>query len=193
MVSAVSPSDLSWQSQFASYRLPSPWNQQSHDFSHLRERDRETLKSKLRASLVRIWATAGRDTEQCWCEYLKLLPRAEANYKEGMSLKQAWAAASRDFPELLHARASVNLLLGGVFSTAAEERLLKEVPKQERSDGASSPYVFDILRRYVKKWGAKYKQKKLPKKRRDSNLKRDKEVLKRQRVDRGAPEPLSET
>ena len=81
--------------------------------------------------------------EESMEQVVKLLPYAEKHSREGLPHRNAWAAASLEFPHLLLARDAVSLYLGCGHSTGNVERCLKLVALHEHI--RSSDFVKDIL------------------------------------------------
>ena len=69
-------------------------------------------------------------------EVQRLVPSAEAHHRNGCGTLAAWARATRDFPEYKRGREAVNLLLVYLHSTGDAERMLRNIPWQERQDRA---------------------------------------------------------
>ena len=75
--------------------------------------------------LLRLFDGAGYDQAArttMWSQWLRLLPAAEAGHRSGLTFRQAWARASREYPELPHGRDAVNLYIGSVHTTGETER-----------------------------------------------------------------------
>ena len=74
---------------------------------------------------------------------MRLLPAAEAGHRSGLTFRQAWARASREYPELAHGRDAVNLYIGCVHTTGETERFLKVLAEQ--NDGTRGLQEADTL------------------------------------------------
>ena len=83
-------------------------------------------------SFRRIFETCGfaAVSQQMLAELTRMAPAADAAFARGLTVRQSWATAARDYPELKFGRQAVNLLLLARHSTADVERFLKVVAKQ---------------------------------------------------------------
>ena len=122
-----------WQDRFHAFRLPSPWGP-GLSFASMPEPARTDLRARIQADMRAVVERAEGDPEAVWSDFLRLVPSAEAHQRNGATMREAWARASFDFPELLAGRFAVDLLLGSHPSTGSVERLFREVPVQERID-----------------------------------------------------------
>ena len=97
-------------------------------------------------SFGRIFETCGfaAVSQQMLEELTRMAPAADAAFARGLTVRQSWATAAHDYPELKFGRLAVNLLLLARHSTADVERFLKVVAKQ-RSSNQSDDTVESIL------------------------------------------------
>ena len=96
--------------------------------------------------LLRLFDGAGYDQAArttMWSQWLRLLPAAEAGHRSGLTFRQAWARASREYRELAHGRDAVNLYIGCVHTTGETERFLKVLAEQ--NDGTRGLQEADTL------------------------------------------------
>ena len=92
----------SWHRTFKAFKLPSPCSNRKSD---------RASQEQIKGMLVRLFEGAGYEEAargRMWSQWLRLLPAAEASFQAGLTSRQAWARASRDFPELPHGRDAVN-------------------------------------------------------------------------------------
>ena len=109
--------DSSWQHRFRVWALPYVTDERS--------------KGIRESEFLHICREAGHsDPTLTFGELMQILPRAQKHCKDGMSIRQCWAFASREFSELRRARAAVTLLLTMLPSTCDVERLLKVLAAQ---------------------------------------------------------------
>ena len=120
--------ETSWAQHFASFTLPSPLLGETVSSSPLQERAREKARIAVFA-ICKARELPFADTLQ---ELQNLIPSATAYRERGYSLKNSWARASADFPELARARDVVSLLLGCTLSTSRTERTLAVVAVHEK-------------------------------------------------------------
>lgn len=126
-----------WQRVFSAYYLPSPLGPIKPG--------KPKVKLEFKKNLLCIFENAKHaDPEKTFNEVAKLLPYAENMHKAGLGIRESWAAASRDFPELLRARDAVNLLLGNKPTTGSVERMLRVVAAQR--DAERGHLSRDVLR-----------------------------------------------
>jgi hypothetical protein len=91
----------------------------------------------VKSQLLRLFEGAGYEKDkrkEMFDEVVSLLPAAEAGARNGLTCRQAWAKASRDYPERVLGRDAVNLLLGCVHATGETERFLKVLAEQNDGD-----------------------------------------------------------
>ena len=77
------------------FHLPSPLGASASSCSDTARQDRKKDVNKVLARLL-----GSQDTSRGYSEFLHLLTAAEAFFTGGKTTKQAWAAASRNFPTL---------------------------------------------------------------------------------------------
>ena len=114
-LNAALPSNA-WQRKFNCFRLPWP--------------DREDQKESMYNRLEQVCRRARIDAALAKNEFSILLPRATQNARNGDTIQQAWARASKEYAELQLARQLVNLLLACVHATSNVERSLKHLAAQ---------------------------------------------------------------
>ena len=127
----------SWHRTFKAFKLPSPCSNRKSD---------RASQEQIKGMLVRLFEGAGYEEAargKMWSQWLRLLPAAEASFQAGLTSRQAWARASRDFPELPHGRDAVNLFLGCVHTTGETERFLKVLAGQ--NDGERATQLSETL------------------------------------------------
>ena len=127
----------SWHRTFKAFKLPSPCSNRKGD---------RASQEQTKGMLARLFEGAGYDDAargKMWSEWLRLLPAAEASFQAGLTSRQAWARASRDFPELPHGRDAVNLFLGCVHTIGETERFLKVLAGQ--NDGERATQLSETL------------------------------------------------
>ena len=112
----------SWPRKFAeAYQLPSPSSK------------REGVKQAFMDILIKAQV---QDREKYWKEFRALLPVAEHHRKAGLAIRDAWAHAAADYPELPLGRLAVSFLLTYSSSDTDTERILKQVAGQDASERA---------------------------------------------------------
>ena len=82
----------SWHRTFKAFKLPSPCSNSKSD---------RASREQIKRMLVRLFEGAGYEEAErgkMWSEWLRFLPASEASFKAGLTSRQAWARASRDFP-----------------------------------------------------------------------------------------------
>ena len=95
------------------------------------------MKHKTTSNLQVLFERAGLDKDKCLEQLLRILPCAEAHHqRQGSGVREAWARASVDFAELVHARDAVTVLLNFEPGEGDVERKLKDVAWQTTSDRA---------------------------------------------------------
>ena len=94
-----------WQRQFFAFYLPNPFR---------RNQTRAGCCEAVVPTTFSGCVPTGRACapESVVAELLRVLPRAEHLPREGFELRQAWAKASLQYPELPRARSGITLLLG---------------------------------------------------------------------------------
>jgi len=120
---AVFPAN-SWMRTFRAWKLPSSLSSRGAS---------PEARKEVKRQLLRLFEGAGYEKDRCkemFCEVVSLLPAAEAGARLGLTCRQAWAKASRDYPERVLGRDAVNLLLGCVHTTGETERFLKVLAEQ---------------------------------------------------------------
>ena len=189
MVAARMP-DNSLQMLFTGFRLPSLLGD---SFKELARPALAELRKKTRDSLDTILQKGKLDVKDCVKELLQMLPCAEAYHTRlGLGVRQSWARASVDFKELNHSRAAVSLYLSFQPAEGDVKRRLKDVSWHEQKNRAhmlgstmesdferqggqiiaTTPYLPNVLRRYVQLYEAPRKLKRAATVRRDSGQKR---------------------
>ena len=116
----------SWQRVFSGYYLPSPLGPNKTGQPEAQKLFKEHLLS--------IFQNAKVDPKKTLDEVMKLLPYAEHMHKEGLGIRESWAAASRDNPHLTLARDAVNLLICNKHTTGSVERMLRVVTAQRDAE-----------------------------------------------------------
>ena len=94
------------------------------------------MKIEARDGIMKLLALGGLQDTHVYQELLALLPSAEAHRQAGATIREAWARASADFPELVAGRQGVTVLLGAYHTTGNLERMFRSIPAQERQDRA---------------------------------------------------------
>ncbi len=198
----------SWQHAFAAYTLPNPLAPDSSKPA--------SVKKFCRDKFLRIFTRAkAKEPQEILDETIALIPAAEKFARNGAGIKEAWAHASLETPNLLGGRFSVDLLLGAFHSTSNIERALKIIGSRDNTgpwgdmsdialcdlhapapgqvsvcEGASvapkTLYLHKILSTYRQVFGGRAWAK-APKKRRDQGLHKDKGRRDKRRAARGAP------
>ena len=105
-----------WHRIFKAFKLPSPRSNGQAE---------RGAQSDAKAKLLRLFDGAGYDQAArttMLSQWLRLLPAAEAGHRSGLAIRQAWALASREYPELHHGRDAVNLYIGCAHTTGEAER-----------------------------------------------------------------------
>ena len=141
---AALPSN-SWQRQFSAFALPSPLGRSGPLDGALTYGPR--IKKLFRERFTNIFAQARLNPEETLKELLQIETCAVTFLKQGCTQRQAWAKASLSYPELLRARAAVDLLLGLSHVTGEVERFLKRLASRTvASDGKNEElYMEDFL------------------------------------------------
>lgn len=126
----------SWHMRLSAYALPNPFGQSTH-WREMETTRRERIQEKAKRNLFAIWRAAGLTPEVAFKEWSKILPYAEQKFKEGMSLRAAWAMSSTEWPEFKVGRVTVSLLLCMTNSTSSTERTFTHLAAQERGSSRS--------------------------------------------------------
>ena len=117
-----------WHRIFKAFKLPSPCSNGQAERGAQRD-----VKTKL----LRLFDGAGYDQDA------RTTMLAEAGHRSGLTIRQAWAQASKEYPELPHGRDAVNLYIGCAHTTGETERFLKVLAEQ--NDGTRGLQDADTL------------------------------------------------
>ena len=141
---AALPSN-SWQRQFSAFALPSPLGRSGPLDGTLTYGPK--IKTLFRERFTNIFAQARLNPQETLKELLKIESTAVTFLKQGCTQRQAWAKASLSYPELLRARAAVDLLLGLSHVTGEVERFLKRLASRTVASGGKNEelYLEDFL------------------------------------------------
>ena len=120
-IDAALPSN-SWQWTFGHFALPGIWKDTQPN-------DEQVAKTLV--ELEGFFVKAGHENAKNTVREIRTLGRSACKFLDhGMTIRQAWALASVDFPEKKGGRAAVSFLLGALHTTGNVERSLKDTALQ---------------------------------------------------------------